>query len=144
MACPHDLHLPYLGRQRSAFGHLQLQPHEIQAGHHLGHRMLDLKPGVHLQEVEAVLAVHHELHRADADVVDRSAGRDRRRTEALAQVGVDDGRRALLDQLLIAALHRTVPLAQIDDLAKCISDDLHLDVPGPLDVALGEQRGVAE
>src|SRR6185437_6423459 len=31
---------------------LQLQAHEIEAGYLLGHRMLDLKPGVHLQEEE--------------------------------------------------------------------------------------------
>ena len=38
--------------QRLARGHPQLRVHEVDAGHHLGHRMLHLQARVHLEEVE--------------------------------------------------------------------------------------------
>ena len=37
-------------RQRSAFGDAELEFDEIEAGHGLGHRVLDLQSGVHLEE----------------------------------------------------------------------------------------------
>ena len=65
---------------------------DIHAGYHLRDRMLDLEPGVHLQEEEPVgVPVVEELHGAGAAVVDRRsrraragagvppAGRDRRK-----------------------------------------------------------------
>ena len=39
-------------RQRLARGHQQLGLDQIDAGDHFGHGMLDLNPGVHLDEVE--------------------------------------------------------------------------------------------
>ena len=45
--------------------------HEIHAGHHLGDRMLDLQPGVHLEEVEAAVLVEEELDRARVGVAGR-------------------------------------------------------------------------
>ena len=53
----------------------------------------------------------------------------------------DRGR--LFDQLLVAALHRAFALAQMDG-ALVIGEDLDLDVPGPLDVLLEVDAGVAE
>ena len=41
-----------LEADRLAGGHADLFLHEVEAGHHLGHRMLDLDAGVHLHEVE--------------------------------------------------------------------------------------------
>ena len=38
--------------QRLAAGDAQHLAHEIDAGDHLGHRMLDLDAGVHLDEIE--------------------------------------------------------------------------------------------
>ena len=50
---------------------LDLLAHEIEPGHHLGHRVLDLDAGVHLHEVEAAVARPQELERADVRVADR-------------------------------------------------------------------------
>src|SRR5207244_11221304 len=55
---------------------LDLRLHEIDPGHRLGDRVLDLDAGVHLEEVEAPLLVDQELDRARADVVDRLRRRD--------------------------------------------------------------------
>ena len=41
-----------LRAERLALRDAELRHDEVEAGHHLGHRMLDLKPRVHLEEVE--------------------------------------------------------------------------------------------
>ena len=46
---------------------------EIEAGHHLGDRMLDLQPRVHLEEIEAAVLVEQELDRAGVGVADGPA-----------------------------------------------------------------------
>jgi hypothetical protein len=51
-------------------GDLELQPDEVQAGDRLGHGVLDLEPGVHLEEPELARAVDHELDRPRTDVAD--------------------------------------------------------------------------
>ena len=82
--------------QRLAGGDADLLLHEVDAGHHLGHRVLDLDAGVHLHEVERPVLVEQELDRAGADVVDRlGAGARRPRPCARADAGVMRGRRRL-------------------------------------------------
>src|SRR5207248_3316006 len=66
--------------------------------------------------------------------------------DAGAELGVDGGRRRLLDELLVAALDRAVALAEVDHVAVSIREDLDLDVTRileePLDVdgRVGEVR----
>ena len=48
-----------------------LPAHQIDAGDHLGDRMLDLQPRVHLEEVEPAVVVEQELDRAGVGVADR-------------------------------------------------------------------------
>src|SRR5207244_646126 len=59
-----------------------------------------------------------------------------RRSQSLAKALVDHGRGALLDQLLIAALGRTVALSEERHVAPMVGDDLSLHVVGLGDVAL--------
>ena len=59
-----------LEAERLAGGDPDLLLHQVEAGHHLGHRVLDLDPGVHLHEVEAAVGVEQELDRAGAVVAD--------------------------------------------------------------------------
>src|SRR4029079_12942283 len=65
----------------------------------------------------------------------------RRLAHGPADVVAERRGRRLLDQLLVAALDRALPLPQPDAAAMAIGEDLHLDVAGPgqvpLDVALG-------
>ena len=58
--------------------------------------------------------------------------------------GVDGRGRGLLDHLLVAALHRTVALEQVQDVALLVAYDLHLDMPPVLDEPLDEERIVTE
>ena len=59
-------------RQRLARGDAQLPLDQVQAGHQLGDRMLDLQAGVDLHEVEIAVGADDELHRAGVEVVDRA------------------------------------------------------------------------
>ena len=110
---------------------------------HLGHAVLDLHAGVHLEE--EVLAVREQaLDRARADVVDRARGLDADLADARAQRLVDGGGGRLLDELLVAALHRAVALAEVHDVAMAIGEDLDLHVPRVGQVALEVDGRVRE
>ena len=62
-----ELDLLLRDRKRLALGDADLLAHQVDAGDHLGDRMLDLQAGVHLDEVE--LAVFpQELDRARAAI----------------------------------------------------------------------------
>ena len=61
---------------RPPCGDVQLQLHQVQPGGRLGHRMLDLQPGVDLHELEAAgFRVDQELHRAGVAVAGGGAKR---------------------------------------------------------------------
>ena len=53
-------------------------------------------------------------------------------------------RRRLLDDFLVAALHRAVALEQVRGVAVLVAEHLELDVARPLDQALQVDLGVAE
>ena len=117
---------------------------EVDAGEHLGHRVLDLDPAVDLDEVEVAVAVDEELERADVLV----AGRDDRPDRPVAELGPgrrrQGRRRALLEDLLVAALDGAVALAEVDAVAVAVDRDLDLDVAGLVEPLLEVQRVVAE
>ena len=114
-------------------------------GRRLGDRVLDLQAGVDLEEREQLLVgLVEELDGARVDV----AGRLDQRLGRLAQRGVllgaERGGARLLDQLLVAPLHRAVAHARRPHVAVLVGDDLHLDVPAALDQPLHEDDRVAE
>ena len=132
-------------RQRLAGRDADLLLDQVDAGDHLGHRVLDLDARVHLHEVEAPVAVEQELDRAGVLVAARArAERDRGVAHLLAQLGRERRRRRLLDQLLVAALDRALALAQVDDVAVAVAEDLELDVARLDQVLLEVDRAVAE
>ncbi len=142
MAAPGDVGLSE--RQRPALSDLELQPHTIDAGHALGHRMLDLDARVHLEKIELAVARQEELDRSGADIADRRGRLDRRRAHRGAQLGCRRRRRRFLDQLLMAALDRAVALAEMNDRALLVAEHLDLDVPRAEKRALEEEPPVAE
>ena len=70
----------------------------------------------------------------------RAAAATRRLVQPLAHARrpLDQRRRRLLDDLLVPALDRAVPLAERPHRAVLVGHDLHLDVPAALDVRLAE------
>ena len=122
----------------------QLGLDQVDVGDLLGHRVLDLDPRVHLDEHVAAVGVEQELHGAGVAVADLLREPDRVGAHALAQLRVEVRRRGDLHDLLVAALHRAVPLVEVDHLALAVGEDLHLDVAGVDHGLLDEHGGVAE
>src|SRR3546814_20006576 len=62
-------------RHGTALGDRDLQRHEVDVEDRLGHRVLDLQAGVHLEEEEPLpVGVIEELDGPGAEVVDRLGG----------------------------------------------------------------------
>ncbi len=135
----------FLGeRQLLAVGDADHLLDQVQPGHHLGHRMLDLEPRVHLEKIEVAVLVDDELDRARGAVIDRRGERTCLRPHRRAGLGIQEWRRRLLDHLLVAALNRTLPLAEVDHVAIGVGEDLDLDMARLLDKLLDEDTVVAE
>src|SRR5690606_10391681 len=117
---------------------------DVDVGDKLRDRVLNLEPRVHLKEVEVAVLIHEELNRARVDVVHRLGCRHRYPAHPLAQVGIHDGRRGLLQQLLVPALDGTLALAQVDHIAVAVREDLHFDVARALDELFQIDRALAK
>ncbi len=132
--------------EAAAVGDLQLQLDEVQSGGGLGDRVLDLQPGVHLEEEEVTTIVGHELDGARAGVTYRGRGQPGRIEEfgAHARGAFDQRRRCLFDDLLVAPLDRAFAFANRPHGAVLVGEHLHLDVVAGGQVALAEHRRVTE
>ncbi len=110
---------------------VQLGPHQVHAGRHLGDGVLDLQPGVDLEEREELLTrVVQELDRRGAAVVHGEREPLGSGLELAGLLGRQHRRRRLLDDLLVAPLQRAVTHAQRPGGPLPVGDDLHLDVAG--------------
>src|SRR6185312_299950 len=130
-------------RERLAGGDEDLLADDVDAADHLGHAVLDLDPGVHLEE-EVLVADLHALDRAGAAVADGGGGVDRDLADPLAHLLVHVRSGGLLDHLLVTALDRAVALAKVDHVAVRVGQDLDLDVTRVLEVALDVDAVVGE
>ena len=106
--------------------------------------MLDLEPGVHLEEADRAVLGDEELAGARADVARLAQDRLGRGVELLDLRVGQERRRRLLDQLLVAALQRAVAGGDHHDVAVRVGEALGLHVPRPVQVALDEALAVAE
>ena len=132
-------------RQRQLFAerHAQLPFDQIDAGNQLGHGMLDLQAGVHLDE-EHLLAVGDEFDGAGADIVHGGGRLARGGADRFALLGVQRRRRRFLDHLLVSPLQRAFALPEREQIAMAVADDLHLDMPGVLHEFFDQHAVVAE
>ncbi len=125
--------------------HPQLRLDQVESGGGLGDRVLDLQAGVDLQEREQfVVWTVEELDGRRAPVTDRDGQPFGRRLEFGCLRGVEHRRRRLLDDLLVASLHRAVADAERPCGALAVGDHLDLDVPGAGDQAFQEHHAAAE
>ncbi len=130
--------------QGQAVGDAQLLDDQIQPRGFLGDRMLDLQARIDLEERDPPVARQQELHRARADIAGALANGPRGLVDARAPFIVEERRRSLLDQLLVAPLQRAVPVAQHQDLAVGVGHDLRLDVARPVQELLDEAFAAPE
>src|SRR3979411_2838312 len=100
----------------------------VDPGNHFGNGMLDLKPGIDLQEV-IILATDNELHRSNTAVEETFAETNGVSQDFVPERGGQIGSGCLLDQLLVPALQRAFALKQMHDIAFGVTCALHFDVP---------------
>src|SRR4051794_29235466 len=139
-----DFHIVLGKGERLASRHLYHQLDEIEPGHQLRHRVLDLEPRVHLEEIEIAPLVDDELDRAGRAVTDGLRQRDGLPAHHFSGFGVEKRARRLLDDLLVAALDRTFALTEIDDFPVIVAKHLDLDVPRLFDVFLDKDAVVGK
>jgi hypothetical protein len=106
--------------------------------------MLHLQARVHLEEIEVLLPVDDELDRPGAGIAHRLASATGLFAHRLARFGVEEGRRRLLDDLLVAPLDRAFALAQVDAVAMLVASTWISIWRGWVDEFLNEQTVIAE
>ncbi len=131
-------------REWLALGDQDLLADEIEAGHELRDRVLDLDPRVHLHEVVLALAREQALDRPRRSISGCAGRVHGDLADPRAQGIVDRGRGRLLDQLLVPPLDRAVTLPEEENGPVAVGEDLCLDVPRLLEVALDVDRVVRE
>ena len=131
-------------RQGLASGDAQLPLHEVQAGDHLGDRMLHLQSRVHFHEIKPAIGFGNELHRAGTYVANRPGSRDSRFTHRFAALGCHAGRGRFLDDFLVAALHGAVALEQIHTLSMLVGKHLDLNMSRLLQIAFDQHLVIAK
>src|SRR5260370_34716465 len=132
------------GRQRPALGNLNLKANKIYAGDHLRDRMLHLNARVDLDEVELARGRQQEFHGSGVGVADLAAKSDGRSRHAIANFRCYCRRRALFNDLLVAALDGAVALKQMHHVALMVAEDLNFDMARALDIFLNQQRAVSK
>ena len=134
-----------LAVQATAGGDVQLQLDEIEPRRQLGHRVLHLQPGVHLEEREVLLGrLIQELDRPGVDVAGEGDEARRRGAQVAVLLRRQGDALRLLEHLLVAALHAAVANPARPHRAVGVGDDLHLHVARALDDALHEHRRITE
>src|SRR3954471_21004573 len=141
MATQHDVLLPQ--PQLLAGSDVDLLLHDVHARDHLGNGVLDLDARVHLDEKELALLVQ-EFERARAAIADLLARVDAALADLLAQLVRQVGGRRLLHHLLVPSLQRAVALAEVDGVLLPVTENLDLDMPRLLEVALEVDHRIGE
>ncbi len=131
-------------RDALAGGDPDLVLHQVDPCGELSHRMFHLKPGVDLKEIKIPISIDQELDRPRILVPASSGQRHGGFAHPPAKFWRHKGRGGLFHHLLMAALQRTLPFSQIERIAGCIGQNLHLDVPRTDQIFLNEHGGIAE
>ena len=106
--------------------------------------MLDLQPGVDLEEGDGAVPGDQELAGAGADVPRLAEDRLARLVQPGDLVVGEERGGCLLDELLVAALERAVAGGDDDDVAVLVGQALGLDVPRLVQELLDQALAAAE
>ena len=135
-----------LALQRASGGHVEVEGlDQVDAGHHLGDGVLDLKPRVDLHEREPALGgLVQELDGGGPAVAGELGQPGRRFGQIALLLGCQNRAGRLLDDLLMPALIAAVAHAQRPYGAHAVGDQLDFDVASGSDKALHQHARVTE
>ncbi len=91
--------------------------------------MLHLDPRVHFEGVIVPLVIEEKLHRPSRDVTDLPHRPGNHVSDFLPLPSSQVGARRFFDELLVMALYRALPLAQVYGIVLGIDEKLKFDVP---------------
>ena len=105
-----------------AIGNFQLQRDQIKSGDALCHSMLDLQPGIGLDEeiARGLIRIDQEFEGAQAAIVCGLGHADGILQKLIAGAGGNGRARGNLNEFLVLTLHRAVPLPKVDHAALAI------------------------
>ena len=138
--------------ERRALGQAQLGLDDVHAGDFLGHRVFHLQTGVGLDEGERLVAaisgragdIDQKLERPGVAVADAGGETHRGIDDPSAQFFGEPRCRRHFDDLLEVPLHAAFALAEVDDRAARVAEDLHFHVASVADELLDVEIAVAE
>ena len=94
--------------------HPDLRLHQVHARNHFGHRMLHLNARVHFDEIQIAGLLPQKFHGSGAGIAQLLQRIHHLLADFLARRRVHRHRRRFLQHLLVPALQRTFPLAQVN------------------------------
>src|SRR5574343_1885246 len=138
-----EFDITLLVAQLLAEGDANLFLDDIDAGNGLGHRMLALDAGIHLDEVELTVFVQ-EFEGPGTTVADLAAGIGTKFANAADQTGRDMRCRRFFDHFLMTTLHGAVTLAQINRILVLVGQHLDFHVARVFQEFFHVDRRIAE
>ncbi|CAH0326646.1 hypothetical protein SRABI106_04729 [Rahnella aquatilis] len=131
--------------RRFTGGDVQHAFEQVQTGDHFGDRMLNLQTGVYFEKIKFVArGVIDKFNRTGAAVVHRFAELHGGAMQCFAAGLRQIRRRGFFHHFLIAALQRTVTLAEGHHAAFAVAENLHFNVAGAIDKAFQKHTGITE
>ncbi len=121
--------------ERLPGGNANLPVDEIDAGDPFGNGVFDLEAGVHFEEIEVAVLVGEELEGAGIRVIRGASDFEGGLADAVAELGMGEheGRRRFLDDFLMASLDGAFALAEMDQVAVLVAEDLNFNVARAVD-----------
>ena len=141
---PVQMNVTLLVPEGQACGDPDLFPDQVHACHLLCHRMLHLNPRIHFDEIKMIFPVKNKFHGSRAHVMNGSGGLERCLVNCFPLSGIQNPCRTFLHQFLIPPLHGAVPLTKLNNIALCITQNLHLNVMRMQNEFFKIQRSVSE
>ena len=100
----------------------------IDSGNQLRHRVFNLDPGIHLQEIEIKLFIHQKLNGSCVGISNLFPDLYSRFAHFFPNFRSEGGGGRLFDDLLVPSLDGTFTLKQMDDIAVLVGQDLDLNM----------------
>ncbi len=130
--------------QGLAVGNTDHPFHQIQPGDFFGHRMFDLKTGVHLKEIKISILINDKFDGAGGGIPHRLGEGDGLGAHGAAGIRIQERRWRFFDDFLMTALDRTFTLSQVNGVARRIGQYLNFNMAGVFDVFFDKHAAVAE
>jgi len=122
-----------------------LRAHEIDAGDHFGHGVLDLNAGIDLDEIPLLrINIVEKLDGSRITIVGLARKLHRRIAEFAANTRGEIRRGSDFDDLLMAALDRAVALVEMKQVTVVVGEDLNFQVPRARQICFQEDGRIAK